>query len=71
MSLRCIFALALRAGLTVYHIDVKTAFLNSDLEYDIWIELPEGFKSASGGSHAKLHKSLYGLKQAGRDWYKT
>jgi hypothetical protein len=71
VSLRCIFALALRAGLTVYHIDVKTAFLNSDLEYDIWIELPEGFKSASGSSHAKLHKSLYGLKQAGRDWYKT
>jgi len=35
VSLRCIFALALRAGLTVYHIDVKTAFLNSDLEYDI------------------------------------
>jgi hypothetical protein len=71
VSLRCLIALALRHQLTVYHIDVKTAFLNSELSYNIWVELPEGFKSASGASHAKLNKSLYGLKQEGRDWYET
>ena len=70
-SLRCVLALSLRLGMEVYHIDVKTAFLNSELSYDIYIKLPEGFTSPGGHAHAKLQKSLYGLKQAGRDWYDT
>ena len=71
VSLRCLIANALRHDMRIFHIDVKTAFLNSDLKYDIWIELPENTRSASGHTHAKLGKSLYGLKQAGRDWFTT
>jgi hypothetical protein len=47
---------------------VKTAFLNSDLKHEIYIEFPEGFKTAEGFEHARLLKSIYGLKQAAHDW---
>jgi hypothetical protein len=51
-------------------MDVKTAFLNGDLEEQIYMEQLEGF-SQHGQEHlvCKLKKSLYGLKQT-RQWYK-
>jgi hypothetical protein len=50
---------------------VKTAFLHSDSEEEIYIEQLEGF-TAKGKEHlvCRLKKSLYGLKQALRQWYK-
>jgi hypothetical protein len=67
--LRCVLAVSLHLGLDLYHVDVKTAFLNSPLKFFIWIEMPTGFANEDGMTHAKLNKSLYSLKQAGRDWY--
>ena len=95
-SLAILLNIALQLDLFLRHLDVKTAFLNSDLSHDIWISLPLNFdvdmlgkiqSSARGGvassdspskgfnfprpkMYAKLHKSLYGLKQAAMDWYK-
>ncbi len=51
-------------------MDVKTVFLNRDLEHVIYMEPPPG--SADFGSQCivwKLEKSLYGLKQASHAWY--
>ena len=57
--------------LELIQLDVKTTFLHSDLEEDIYMELLKGFvTSAQGHLVPPLRKSLYGLKQAPRQWYK-
>ena len=51
-------------------MNVKIAFLNESLEEDVYMDQPEGF-SIKGKEHlaCKLKKSIYGLKQASRQWY--
>jgi hypothetical protein len=55
------------------YMEVKIAFLHGDLEKHIYMEQPEGLGfSQPGHEHlvCKLKKSLYGLKQSPRQWYK-
>ena len=70
VTFRLVLALSLRFRLDVQHIDVKTAFLNANLDVPIYVKLPERLENEQGQSIAKLNKSLYGLKQAAHDWYK-
>lgn len=67
-SYRLLFALAARYGWKCHQMDVKTAFLNGDLEHEIYVYSPEGFPEQKG-QVLKLKKSLYGLKQSPRQWY--
>jgi len=69
-TIRCILALGALLDLEMHHMNVKTAFLNGNLEEDIYMEQPKGFVQRSD-KHlvCKLTKSLYGLKQALRAWY--
>ncbi|KAD3336335.1 hypothetical protein E3N88_31854 [Mikania micrantha] len=69
-SIRLVLTIAALRNLEVHQMDVKTAFLNGDLEEEIYMEQPEGF-SAPGqeGKVCKLVKSLYGLKQAPKQWH--
>ncbi|KAK3275189.1 hypothetical protein CYMTET_16669 [Cymbomonas tetramitiformis] len=69
-SVRVVITLALNLGLTVYHMDVDTAFLNSVLEEDLYVRLPRGL-DYGGHRCAKLLKVVYGLKQAGKEWFDT
>jgi hypothetical protein len=54
-------------NIDITHLDVKTAFLNADLEEEVCIADPLGVVSTPGYEY-KLHKALYGLKQALRAW---
>ncbi|KAM1221734.1 hypothetical protein ACFX2J_009352 [Malus domestica] len=69
-SFRFVMALVAHYDLHLHQMDVKTAFLNGFLEEEIYMKQPEGFVD-SGGKElvCKLRKSIYGLKQASRQWY--
>jgi hypothetical protein len=54
----------------VYQMDVKSTFLNGDLQEEVYMEQPEGFLLTDNPNYVcKLKKALYGLKQAPRAWY--
>jgi hypothetical protein len=67
-SFRIIMALVAHLDLELHQMDVKTAFLNGDLEEEVYMKQPEGFDDNSQKA-CKLRKSIYGLKQASRQWY--
>jgi len=54
----------------VYQMDVKSKFLNGNLEEEVYIEQLEGFQLTNKGDYVyKMKKLLYGLKQESRAWY--
>ena len=62
---------AVQKDMITHQMDVKTAYLNAPIDCDIYIQQPEGFKTVSKNSETlvcKLKKSLYALKQSGRNW---
>ncbi|GJS70833.1 retrovirus-related pol polyprotein from transposon TNT 1-94 [Tanacetum coccineum] len=67
----CIFiANAANKNMTIYQMDVKTAFLNDELREVIYVSQPKGFVYQDNPNHVyMLKKALYGLKQAPRAWY--
>ena len=51
-------------------MDVKLAFLNGELEEEVYIEQPEGFQLSENEDYVcRFKRDLYGLKQAPRPWY--
>ena len=70
-STRLLLQIAVYYDLLIHHMDVKSAYLNAPLDYEIYVEPLEGFKSKNGNYVWKLKKSLYGLKQSSRTWNKT
>jgi hypothetical protein len=68
-SMLLLLGLVAREDLELYALDVKTAFLNGDLEEEVWMEQPQGFVVGNSEKKCKLNKALYGLKQAARAWH--
>jgi hypothetical protein len=69
-SIHILLAYATHHGFKLYQMDVKSTFLNDPIKEEVYVEQPSGFKSEEHPNHVyKLHKTLYGLKQASRAWY--
>ena len=50
-------------------MDVETAFLNANLQEEVYIEVPQGVQIERPNNRFRLNKSLYDLKQSPRAWY--
>nr|GEW75140.1 hypothetical protein [Tanacetum cinerariifolium] len=59
-------------NITIYQMDIKTAFLNGELKEEVYVSQPEVFVDPDHSTHIyHLKKALCGLKQAPRVWYDT
>jgi hypothetical protein len=69
-TIRVLLSLAASNGLFVHQMDVKTTFLNGELEEEIYMDQPDGFiAKGQEGKVCKFLKYLYGLKQAHKQWH--
>jgi hypothetical protein len=73
-SLRVLVSLAAANGWKLRQFDIETAFLYADLDEEVYVRPPRRFEEHDEDGEElvwKLHKSLYGLRQAPRNWYLT
>ena len=69
-SLRLLLSLAATYDWEIHQIDIKSAYLNGNLEEEIYMEQPKGFEVPGQEEKVcRLRKAIYGLKQAGRQWH--
>lgn len=66
-SIRAVLALTAIEDLELDQLDFTSAFLNGDINEDLYMEQPEGFRE--GNLVCRLKKAVYGTKQAPRQWY--
>ena len=73
-TIRILISYAVFKNTELKQMDTKTAYLNADIKEKIFMKQPEGFEKFDKQGNlliCKLRKSLYGLKQSGRNWYLT
>ncbi|MBV5344333.1 MAG: hypothetical protein JZU63_01710, partial [Rhodoferax sp.] len=70
-TLRTLLAVTAALDWDLLSIDISNAFLHGKLEDPVYMEQPEGFKVPGKDLVWELRKTLYGLKQSPKEWYKT
>ena len=69
-TVRTVIAVAAAKGWYLHQMDVKNAFLQGDLQEEVYMDQPPGYEDESHPDYVcKLRKALYGLKQAPRAWH--
>ena len=63
-SIQIMLALAAYFDYKIWQMDVRIAFLNEELDEEVYMIQHEGFTSANESKVCNLHRSIYGLKQA-------
>ena len=67
-TLRCILVLASHNHWPIYQLDVDNAFLHGDLHEEVYMQMPKGIPNPEH-KVCRLKKSIYGLKQASKQWF--
>ena len=68
-SIRLFLSVVVANGWELHQLDVNNTFLHGDLEEEVYMRLPPGFKNSDTTKVCRLKKSLYGLRQAARQWF--
>lgn len=69
-TIRIVLSIIAKLNWLVHQVDVNNAFLNEELQENVYMRQPQGFEDKNQPTHVcKLHKALYWLKQAPKAWF--
>ncbi len=69
-TLRALLAIVAQQDLELHQLDVKTTFLNRELEEEIYMQQPQGYEQGGPNTMCRLLRALFGLWQALRAWHR-